>query len=357
MKRMLAGVMALGAIGYAAGLGAGVSAADDANGATARSSVGRSSTARVVYAVGGARAPDIPWYDYTERAGDAYYPGARRTIVDYPAAAAFNWLPDMFLPAGGRDGGSIGQAVDVAARHLDADIRGGTRPAAAVGLSEGALGLDQERMRLAGDPVAAPAPGALSFSEFGDPTGRNAFGASMLAHIFGPGSYIPVIDYTMPKAVDSQYDDNEVVTAYDGLSDFPDRPDNLVSLANAAAGAALVHTPTAFTSPGDVPSTNIRTAVNPKGGTTSTYLIPVDHLPLTIPLRYLGVPDGFVDQIDSVLQPMADAGYVRNDNPVTKPVSVDPVHGMDPVALLDPATRDSFIRTFSTIRGMIPSIG
>ena len=356
MKRMLAGVMALGAIGYAAGLGAGVSAADDANGATARSSVGRSSTARVVYAVGGARAPDIPWYDYTERAGDAYYPGARRTIVDYPAAAAFNWLPDMFLPAGGREGGSIGQAVDVAARHLDADIRGGTRPAAAVGLSEGALGLDQERMRLAGDPAAAPPPGALSFSEFGDPTGRNAFGASMLAHIFGPGSYIPVIDYTMPKAVDSQYDDNEVVTAYDGLSDFPDRPDNLVSLANAAAGAALVHTLTAFTSPGDVPSTNIRTAVNPKGGTTSPYLVPIDDLPLDSAAVPRG-PDGFVDQIDSVLQPMADAGYVRNDNPVTKPVSVDPVHGMDPVALLDPSTRDSFIRTFSTIRGMIPSIG
>src|SRR3954470_14360509 len=122
MKRMLAVVMALGAIGYAAGLGAGVSAADDANGATARSSVGRSSTARVVYAVGGARAPDIPWYDYTERAGTAYYPGAKRTIVDYPAAAAFNWLPDMYLPAGGRESGSIGQAVDVAAKHLDADI-------------------------------------------------------------------------------------------------------------------------------------------------------------------------------------------------------------------------------------------
>ncbi|MGY4653706.1 PE-PPE domain-containing protein [Mycobacterium sp. URHB0021] len=356
MKRMFAGVLAVGAVGCAAGLGEGVSAADDAYGAAARSSVGRSSTARVVYAVGGARAPDIPWYDYTERAGTAYYPGAKRTIVDYPAAAAFNWLPDMYLPAGGRESGSIGQAVDVAAKHLDADIRGGAGPAGAVGLSEGALGLDLEQMRLAGDP-SAPPPDKVSFTEFGDPTGRNAFGASMLAHIFGPGSYIPVIDYTMPKAVDSQYDNNKVVTAYDGLSDFPDRPDNLVSLANAAAGAALVHTPTAFTSPGDVPSTNIRATGNAKGGTTTTYLIPVDHLPLTLPLRYLGVPPGFVDQIDSVLQPMADAGYARNDNPATKPVSVDPVHGMDPIALLDPASRDSINKTFGTIRGMIPSIG
>jgi hypothetical protein len=69
------------------------------------------------------------------------------------------------------------------------------------------------------------------------------------------------------------------------------------------------------------------------------------------------VPDGFVDQIDSVLQPMADAGYTRNDNPITKPVSVDPVHGMDPIALLDPASRDGIIKTFATIRGMIPSLG
>ena len=223
---------------------------------------------------GRGTAPGIPWYDYTERSGDAYYPGAKRTIVDYPAAAAFNWLPDMYLPAGGREPGSIGQAVDVAAKHLDADIRSGTRPAAAVGLSEGALGLDQEQTRLAGDP-AAPPPGTLSFTEFGDPTGRNAFGASMLAHIFGPGSYIPVIDYTCPKP----WTANTTTTRSSPRASptSPDRPDNLVSLANAAAEPP-VPPPTAFTSPGDVPSTNICTTVNAKGGTTTSYLVPVDHL-------------------------------------------------------------------------------
>jgi hypothetical protein len=30
---------------------------------------------------------------------------------------------------------------------------------------------------------------------------------------------------------------------------------------------------------------------------------------------------------------------------------------MDPVALLDPASRDGVIKTFATIRGMIPSLG
>ena len=191
----------------------------------------------------------------------------------------------------------------------------------------------------------------------GDPTGRHAFGASFLSGIFPPGSYIPLIDYTMPKPVESQYDTNKVVAAYDGLADFPDRPDNLVSVANATAASAIVHTPAAFTGPGDVPPQNIRTTVNSRGAKTTTYLVPVNHLPLTLPLRYLGLSPGFVDQIDSVLQPMVDAGYSRNDNPVAKPMSVDPVHGMDPVAILDPATRDTIEGAFSAVRTFVPPIG
>lgn len=40
----------------------------------------------------------------------------------------------------------------------------------------------------------------------------------------------------------------------------------------------------------------------------------MNHLPLTLPLRYLGMSDAEVDQIDSVLQPQIDAAYARNDN-------------------------------------------
>jgi diacyltrehalose acyltransferase len=354
MKRIFASAVATGIVGYAGGLGEGVSTADDVRGPT----VGESGTARVVYAVGGARAPGIPWYDYTERAGAGYFPNAERTVVDYPAGAAFNWMPRMFLGPnpGPRDPGTIGESVNVAANHLDADIRTGRRPAAAIGLSQGTLGLDEEQIRLANDPDAPPS-NQLSFTDFSNPTGRNAFGASMLAHFFKPGDYIPFVDYTMPQPVASQYDTNKVVTAYDGISDFPDRPDNLVSLANAALGAAFVHTPTAFTKPSDVPPGNVRRATDAKGGTTTTYLIPVDHLPLTLPLRYLGVPDTFVDRMDQVLQPMVDAGYARNDDAASKPVSVDAAHGMDPVALLDPASRDGIKKTFATIRSIVPSIG
>lgn len=362
MKRLLAGAIAVGVVGSAGGLGLGVSAgapgdpSGDFTSNPTPSPVGEASTAQVVYALGGARAPGIPWYDYTNRAGAGYFPNAARTIVDYPAGAPFSWVPDMFLPPGGRDRESIGEAAAIGTANLDTAIRKGTAPAAAVGLSQGTLALDKEQVRLANDPTAPP-PDKLSFTLIGDPMGRHAFGASFLSGIFPPGSYIPLIDYTMPKPVDSQYDTNRIVAAYDGLADFPDRPDNLVSVANATAASAIVHTPAAFTGPGDVPPENIRTTVNSRGAKTTTYLIPVNHLPLTLPLRYLGMSDAAVDQLDLVLQPMVDAGYSRNDDPATKPVSVDPVAGMDPIAVLDPATRNSIEGAFSQIRGFIGPIG
>jgi diacyltrehalose acyltransferase len=160
----------------------------------------------------------------------------------------------------------------------------------------------------------------------------------------------------MPRQVDSQYDSNRVIATYDGLSDFPDRPDNLWADANALAASAIVHTPAAFTGPGDVPPQNIKTTVNSKGATTTTYLIPVNHLPLTLPLRYLGFSPGFVDQIDAALQPQVDAGYSRYDNPLNRPTSVDPAHGMDPVGSLDPATRGSIEDAFNTVRSVMPPL-
>jgi hypothetical protein len=118
-----------------------------------------------------------------------------------------------------------------------------------------------------------------------------------------------------------------------------------------------VHTPAAFTGPGDVPPENIRTSVNSRDAKTTTYLVPVNHLPLTLPLRYLGWSDGLVTQIDAALQPQIDAGYSRNDNLVTRPVSVDPVNGMDPVGILGPATRDSIENVSAQIRAIFPPPG
>jgi hypothetical protein len=350
MKRLIAGTLAVWLAGSA-----GVATSEPGYPwiPPVPSPVGDASAASVVYALGGARAPGIPWYDYTNRAGAAYFPHAKRDLIDYPAGAPFSWVPQALFP-GRRDDVTIGQAAQQATTSLDHAIRRGAEPAAAVGLSQGTLALDQEQLRLANDPKA-PSPDKLQFTTIGDPMGKHAFGASFLSGIFQPGDYIPFIDYTMPVVVESQYDTNRIVAAYDGLADFPDRPDNLLADANAFVGSAVVHTPAAFTGPCDVPPQNTRTTVNSRGATTTTYLIPVQHLPLTLPLRYLGWSDRLVNQIDAVLQPQIDAGYSRNDNLLTRPTSVDPVNGMDPIAILDPATRGSIQNAFTQIRGILPA--
>jgi hypothetical protein len=61
-----------------------------------------------------------------------------------------------------------------------------------------------------------------------------------------------------------------------------------------------------------------------------------------------------VDQIDATLQPQIDAAYSFNDNLLTKPTSVDPVNGMDPMAHVDPAFRESVLNFFAQLRAILP---
>ncbi|MDT5008776.1 MAG: diacyltrehalose acyltransferase, partial [Mycobacterium sp.] len=302
------------------------------------------------YALGGAHVLGIPYDEYIRRTGADWFPGLDRQIVDYPAGQVQGHvLERMFpgirrlddsLPGLGVDGPSIGESVDVGEGNLEGAIRNGG-PGTAIGLSEGALVLDAVQARLANDPTAPP-PDRLSFATYGDPVARHAFGESFLTQMFPVGSVVPALDYTIPAPVESQYDTYQFVSAYDSIADWPDRPDNWMSLANAVAGLATGHTAVAFTNPRMVPPQNIRATVNSKGATTTTYLIPEKHLPLVLPFGYLGVSEDTLNQLDAVLKPMVDAGYSRNDDPLTAPITVDPVNGYDPAAVTAPATQAAF---------------
>ena len=190
-----------------------------------------------------------------------------------------------------------------AATSIGAIREGG--PGTAIGLSEGAMVLNDVQAQLANDPNAPP-PDQLSFAIYGDPVGKHAFGESFLTQMFPVGSVVPSLDYRMPAPVESQYDTYEFVSAYDSIADWPDRPDNWMSLANAVVGLATGHTAVAFTNPSNVPAQNIRTTVNSKGAKTTTYMIPEQHLPLVLPFKYLGVDEGTLNKLDGVLQ--ADGG-------------------------------------------------
>ena len=325
MKRLLAGALTAGLVGSLGSLGHGVASADE-----------------TVYTIGGAKMPGVPWYEYTDRSGRGYYPSTNRVLVDYPAGIFTDLLPK------GEPG--VGPSVQIGANSLDELIHSSTGgPAVAVGLSEGSLVVNEEQARLLNDPNAPP-PSQLSFATFGDPAGRHGWGQSFLTSIFPPGTVIPLIDYAIPAPVETQYDTTRVVTAYDGISDFPDRPANVVSLANALLGSIFYHTGVAFGNRGDVPPQNIRTTVNSRGAKTITYLVPTQFLPLTFPLRMAGLPEETIVQLEAMLRPMVDAGYSRNDNPFTRPNAVDPVRGL-------PAITDTSSVVEANLDGFLGGIG
>jgi hypothetical protein len=247
---------------------------------------------------------------------------------------------DEFFPGLGLDGPSVGESVDEGVGNLDAAIRNGGR-GTAIGLSEGGFVVDGEQARLANDPTAPP-PGQLNFATFGDPIGRHAFGQSFLTAMFPVGSVVPALDYTMPPPYESQYDTKRFVAAYDSIADFPDRPDNMFALANTLLGLATGHTAVAFTNPSMVPPQNIRTTINSRGAQDTTIMVPEKHLPLVMPLAYVGIPEDTLNKLDAILLPRVNAGYLRNDDPSTAPVQVDPVHGFDPAEVTAPANQATF---------------
>lgn len=335
--------------GLTACLGAGSATADDT--ATPGPPTPGPSNPGTAYALGGAHVLGIPYDEYIRRTGADWFPGMKREKVDYPAGQVQGHVLERLFPGIGQvgeeiypglglDGPSIGESVDEGQGNLVTAIRNGG-PGRAMGLSEGALVLNAVKAEMAYDP-AAPPRDQLSFATFGDPIAKTPFGESFLTQMFPVGSVVPAMDYRIPPPVESQYHTDQFVSAYDSIADFPDRPDNLFALANSIAGLATGHTAIAFTNPSNVPPQNIRTTVNARGGTTTTYLVPEQHLPITLAFKYLGYDEDTLNQLDAILMPRVNAGYSRNDDPATAPVQVDPVHGFDPLEVTEGANEATF---------------
>ena len=241
---------------------------------------------RLLYHFNPAMQPDI---------GENYInPNATRQIIPYPGS---------FWPVTGVNSPTIGQSVATGTNNLDAAIHSTNGPIYAAGLSQGTLALDAEQARLANDPHARP-PGQITFVKAGDPN-------NLLTHVFKPGTHVPIIDYTVPHPVDSQYDTVNIVGQYDIFSDPPERMGNLLADLNGiTAGGYYGHSATAFSDPARVAPGDITTTINDKGATTTTYLIRADELPLVRALVDMaGLPPEAARPLNAVLKPMVDRAY------------------------------------------------
>lgn len=189
VTKLLVGAIAGGMLACAAILGDGIASADTALivPGTAPSPYG---PLRSLYHFNPAMQPQI---------GANYYnPTATRHVVSYPGS---------FWPVTGLNSPTVGSSVSAGTNNLDAAIRSTDGPIFVAGLSQGTLVLDREQARLANDPTAPP-PGQLTFIKAGDPN-------NLLWRAFRPGTHVPIIDYTVPAPVESQYDTINIVGQYD----------------------------------------------------------------------------------------------------------------------------------------------
>lgn len=186
------------------------------------------------------------------------------------------------------------EQADLAVRAIDDDI-------VVIGESMGSMVASRLAAELADSPdppddirfvlVASPEEGAAKY--------------------FTVGTYVPVLNYRVSRVPESPYPTTVVIGEYDGWADPPDRPWNLVALANSVLGVLYAHGPAIWDAdPAAVPPEN--TTVD---GNVTTYLVPADNLPLTQPFRDVGVHDSVMDDVDRMLRPIVDAGYVRHDPP------------------------------------------
>ena len=257
--------------------------------------------ASTAFTVSGTRTFHAP--PYPEQLLPGLFAGDTVEHISYPAAVF------------GMDA-SIAVAVD----GLSAGISSTAGPLVIAGYSQGAVAVAYQKQRIMAAPAdQRPSADRLTFITMGDPTGP---GGIMR---FLPFS-VPLIGISPISPPDTPYTSIIVNGEYDGWGDFPDRPWNLISVANALLGIAYVHghyevVPGGFDL-STVPATNITVTTNSLGGVTTSYLIPTATLPLLQPLLDIGVPAPVVTALEAPLRPIVDAGYIRND---AKPAAVQPV--------------------------------
>ena len=175
------------------------------------------------------------------------------------------------------------------------------------GYSQGAGVANVVKQRLAAQyPAGTDAPD-IDFVLIGDPNLPNGGIASRFA-----GLYIPILDFSFngPARTDTPFDTVEITRQYDGFTDFPLYPLNLVADLNAVLGVVYVHMYMLDVRlPADDPRES--PAYRGKYGDTSYYFFDNPDLPLFGPLRTLGVPEKLIDVVEPFFKVIVELGYDR----------------------------------------------
>ena len=193
----------------------------------------------------------------------------------------------------------LGWSIPEATTNLYQLIMDTPGPKTVVGMSAGSLAAEEVLRRLPSDPMS-PDPTELNFVLIADSSRQPFFTDA-------GGPLTTLLGYVFQAPAETRYTVTVVTYEYDGNADLPDRLWNGLAMANAMAGAFLLHNATFLVDLSTVPTENITTTYNSVGGKTTTYLIPSKTLPLVQLNPWLA-------PIEPWLKQQVDAGYTRNDN-------------------------------------------
>jgi hypothetical protein len=240
------------------------------------------------------------------RAIDADYyrcaAGCSVSVIPYPRTAG---------PVFGPNAPFADQSIAIGVDHTRQAIGAADGRVVVAGLSLGSLTADAVQRSLDADPDRPPAA-QVTFIVAGDPSRVTPFSTGIGAFL-PEGFNVPVLGWTATRPpADSPYDTVVVVGEYDIIADFPDRPWNLLALANGVLGFSYAHGASALSNPSQIPPQNITMTTNDQGGTTTTYLMPGTVLPMLRGLTGV-LPEPVISAVNSVLKPIVDRAYSRND--------------------------------------------
>ena len=245
--------------------------------------------------------------------------GQERVSVNWPAVAGpMTGSGDMTLGASIDIGvtnltAAINTALGKLSRDGDGHVINGEK-VTVVGLSAGSLVVNEvlRNMIAAGELTD---PDEISFIVVED---------SSRQELVKETRYNSRLDYTYRPAPVTPYDVVVVTGEYDGMADMPDRPWNLLAVANAMVGSVLVHVPVMYSNLSKVPEENITVSENTEGGTTTHYLVPTKVLPLVQVMPFL-------KSREAELKAKIDKGYSRND-PVTSTAGARTLVAVEPAS-------------------------
>lgn len=154
------------------------------------------------------------------------------------------------------------------------------------------------------------------------------------------GAYIPILGVSFNGATPNNGPDSphtvDISRQYDGWSDFPTYPLNLLATANALLGIYYLHGSTQT----DVTAADLEAAKNSgnpmyyqndTATNTEYYLIATDELPLLMPFNGI-VPEPILQAIDPVLRSIIERGYDRTDYGNPTPAGLWPGLGLSSTA-------------------------